>query len=266
MARQKIDKETRKVLNEARKMIEDTMKADGNEAETRRRVERMFSSIMGYDVFKHITREHAVKGAGETEYCDFAIQLEDDKPDKPIILVELKRATTDLAKKHLKQVSSYAINKGCEWVVLTNGREWQLHHISFGQPPQTKLVTFWNLLEDNPTKLMKSFELISYRNVKKGGLNRLWRKQDVLSTRNLLEVILSEDSLRYTRREFKRSKGVTVTPEDLVGAFRRLLNESANNEMEGIKIALPERKRRRTATARKTDTMTCSDETSITGT
>ena len=56
MARQKLDKETRKALLNARKMIEAVAKADGNESETRRRVERIFESLMGYDVLKHITR------------------------------------------------------------------------------------------------------------------------------------------------------------------------------------------------------------------
>ena len=121
MVKKKLDRETKKTILNARDMIEQVAKADGNEAETRRRVERIFDSLMGYDTLKHITREHAVHGVGDTEYCDFAIQLDDKEPSVPIMLVELKRVNIDLMPKHLKQAASYAINMGCEWVLLTNG-------------------------------------------------------------------------------------------------------------------------------------------------
>lgn len=66
MPRGKLSSETRRALRSATAMIADVVRADGDEAETRRRVERIFESVMGYDVFKHISREHAVRGAGET--------------------------------------------------------------------------------------------------------------------------------------------------------------------------------------------------------
>ena len=131
MARKKIDRETKKAILEARKMIADVARKDGNEAETRKRVERIFEWVMGYDALKHISSEHAVHGAGETEHCDFAIQLDKDEAAKPVIFVEIKRVNVDLAIKHLKQVSSYAINAGCEWIMLTNGREWRVYPPTF---------------------------------------------------------------------------------------------------------------------------------------
>lgn len=249
MARQRLDRETRRAVLGARQLIEDVAKADGNEAETRRRVERIFESVMGYDVFEHVSREHAVRGAGETEHCDFAIQLGEGEDLRAVIMVELKRVNIDLAPKHLKQVSSYAINAGCEWIVLTNGKEWRLYHVSFGQPPVTKLLDSWDLLHDEPAVLARKFDAIGYRNVKKGGLQRLWEKTNVLTQRNLLRAILSEGSLKLIRRELRRSTGVLVTPEEVVGALRRLLNEAAISEMESVKISLPERKRPRRAPA-----------------
>ena len=245
MARQKLDKETRKALLNARKMIEAVAKADGNEAETRKRVDRIFETVMGYDTFKHITREHAVHGVGDTEYCDFAIQLDNKESSVPIMLVELKRVNIDLMPKHLKQVSSYAVNMGCEWVLLTNGKEWKLYHISFTQPPQTKLLDSWNLINDDPVILAKKFNLIGYKNIKRGGLERLWEKSNVLTEHNMLKVILSEDSIRLIRRGLKKATGVTVSPEEIVGAVRRMLNEAALGEMQKIKISLPEKKQRK---------------------
>jgi len=250
MARQKLDKETKKAILAARNMIEVVAKADGNEAETRRRVERIFESLMGYDTLKHITREHAVHGVGDTEYCDFAIQLDNKESSVPIVLVELKKVNVDLMPKHLKQVSSYAINMGCEWVLLTNGKEWKLYHISFGQPPQPKLVDSWNLISDDPVILAEKFSLVGYKNIKKGGLARLWEKSNVLTAQNILKVILSKESIILIRRRLKRATDVLVSPEDIVGAVRRLLNEAAVGEMEKLKISLPEKKQQKRTSSR----------------
>ena len=249
MARQKLDKETRKALLEARKMIEEVAKRDGNEAETRARVRHIFGTIMGYDIFKHITAEYAIHGAGDTVHCDIAVQLEREESSGPDFLVELKRVNMDLTSKHLRQAASYAIDIGCEWVLLTNSKEWKLYHISFGKPPQAKLIDSWNLINDAPVILAEKFNLIGYKNIKKGGLAQLWEKANVLTAQNILKVILSEASIGLIRRGLKRVTDVTVSPEEIVGAVRRLLNEAALTEMEKIKISLPKRKPRKRITA-----------------
>ena len=251
MARQKLDRETRKVLLNARKMIEEVAKRDGNEAATRARVRHIFGTIMGYDIFKHITAEYAIHGAGDTVHCDIAVQLEREESSGPDFLVELKRVNIDLAPKHLRQAASYAIDIGCEWVLLTNSKEWKLYHISFGKPPQTKLVDSWNLINDAPVILAEKFNLIGYKNIKRGGLARLWEKSNVLTAQNILKVILSEESIKLIRRGLKKATDVTVSPEEIIGTVRRLLNEAAVGEMEKIKISLPAKKKRKSITISK---------------
>jgi len=233
----KLDRETRKALTEARELIDSISKTDANEAETRRRVERLFNSLMGYDVFKHITREYSVENPGDTDYCDFAIVL--DETTKPVVLVEIKKVNAELAQRHIKQAASYAINAGCEWVILTNGQGWRLYHITFGQPPETTLLEQWNLLTDDYHILAEKFEIVGYKNVKRGGLAQLWQKSSVLIPHNVLKIILSESSITSIRRELKRTTKVSVAPEEVVGAVRRLLNESAVAEIEKLRIYLP---------------------------
>jgi hypothetical protein len=244
MARTSVDKSIRYAIRDAQNMVRALEKSDGNEAETRRRVERMFDTLMGYDVFKHITREHAVRGAGETEHCDFVIQVEEGPNPKPEIMVELKRVGIDLAPKHVGQAAGYAINKGCEWVLLTNSKDWRLYHVTFGQPPETKLVQTWNLFDEDFGKLASMFDTISYRNVRKGNLDQLWQKASVLTPRSVLSAILSEDSVKLLRKRLKSSAGVPVSPEDVVKAVRRMLNEASGAEMENIRISIPEGRNR----------------------
>jgi hypothetical protein len=253
MSRTKVDSEVRHAILNARRMIQEAEKADCNEAETRRRIERMLNSLMGYDVFKHLSRERAVRGAGETEHVDFTIQVEEGESAKPVVMLEIKRVNIDLSRKHLGQVTSYAIDAGCEWVLLTNGKEWQLHHVSFGQPPVTKPIHSWNLITDDVSILAEHFELISFKSVKRGALDELWQKTNVLRPRNLLQAMLSEDSIKLLRRELRKDSGVLLSPEDIVAGIRRMLNEAALGELDNIRVSLtsarPGRKKRKTKKA-----------------
>ncbi len=244
MPRHSLDKDIKKAILEARSMVEAIAKADSGEAETRARIDHIFKSLMGYDRFKHMTEEYAIHGAGETTHCDIAIQLDHEEEAKPEMFVECKRVNIKLAQKHIGQAASYAINYGCEWVLLTNSKDWKLYHITFGQPPQTKLVESWNLLTDDPTVLAKKFGIISYKNVKNNGLDKLWETVNVLNASNMLKAILSEESIKLYQRRLKKSTGVSISPEDIVGQFRHLLNESALSEMNNIKILLPARQQR----------------------
>jgi hypothetical protein len=244
MAKRSLDKDIKKAILEARSMVEAIAKVDASEAETRRRIDHIFEILMGYDRFKHITEEYAVKGAGDTTHCDIAVQLGHEEESKPEMFVECKRVNINLTQKHIGQAASYAINYGCEWVLLTNSKDWKLYHITFGQPPQTKLIESWNLLNDDPLVLAKKFEIISYRNVKNKGLDTLWETVNVLNANNMLKAILSEESIKLYQRRLKKTTGVRISPEDIVGQFRHLLNEAALSEMDNIRISLPARQRR----------------------
>jgi hypothetical protein len=244
MAKRSLGKDIKKAILEARSMVEAIAKVDASEAETRRRIDNIFETVMGYDRFKHITEEYAIKGAGDTTHCDIAVQLGHEEESKPEMFVECKKVNINLTQKHIGQAASYAINYGCEWVLLTNSKDWRLYHITFGQPPQTKLIEAWNLVDDDPLVLAKKFEIIRYKNVKNKGLDTLWEKRNVLTANNMLKAILSEESIKVYQRRLKKATGVRISPEDIVGQFRHLLNEAALSEMDNIRISLPARQRR----------------------
>ena len=73
----------------------------------------------------------------------------------------------------------------------------------------------------------------------------------MLTAQNILKIILSEESIRLIRRGLRKATEVTVSPEEIVGAVRHLLNEAAVAEMEKIKISLPEKKQHKKKTASK---------------
>lgn len=231
-----LDKDVRKALLEARSMTEVIIKSDSNEAETRPRIERMFESLMGYNGLIHIKREHRIHAIGDSDYCDFVIQLAPEAT--PLIIVEAKKVNVELADKHVKQAASYGINTGCEWILLTNAREWRIYHIAYGPPPQAVLLDSWNLMNDDLPILASKFDLISLKSVKRGTLEQLKQKTNALTAENLLKIILSEPSISMIRRELRRREKIALYPEEIVSGIRRLLNESAMNAMESMKISL----------------------------
>lgn len=244
MAKRSLDKDIKKTILEARDLVTAIAKADSNEAETRRRIDHILEMVMGYDTFKHLTQEYAIHGAGDTAHCDIAIQLGHEESAKPEMLIEAKRVNIDLAPKHIRQAASYAIDIGCEWILLTNSNEWKLYHIAYGKPPETRLIESWSLLNDDPLALAKKFALVSYKNVRNKSLDALWQKRIALTPGNMLRTILSEESIKLYQRRLRKSTRVNISPEDIVSQFRHLLNESALSEMNNIKILLPARQQR----------------------
>ncbi|HZE70569.1 MAG TPA: hypothetical protein VE135_13730 [Pyrinomonadaceae bacterium] len=96
------------------KPLSDLVARDANEGDTRLLVTDMLCDGFGFDKYSELTTEYRVKG----EFADFGIRLDKDL----LAFLEVKRVNTRLAPKHLRQVESYAVNEGVEWVILTTLR------------------------------------------------------------------------------------------------------------------------------------------------
>jgi predicted type IV restriction endonuclease len=240
--RKKKSHSLRDKIRAARSMIQDIVDIDANEAETRRRLERIFVDVLGYDEWKDLTREKSVRGAGDTEHVDFAVKIEREFK----FFVELKRVSAVLAPKHLKQAVRYAIDSGINWVVLTNSVQWEVYHIEYGKPPKHAMVLNFDFLKDDIGLLVKKMPLLSKKIVKRGGLDNLWSKTKSLSVGNLLKAILADDSIRAIRRNIRKETEVSVSVEEIVSALRKTLNEKALSLLENLSVVLSPSKRVRT--------------------
>ena len=89
------------------------------EEEVSSAVKNIFEHAFGWEMHSEILSQDPVK----TKRCDITIKLQDDV----LFLVEIKKANVSLNDNHLFQVNSYAVHKGVEWVILTNGDDWQIH-------------------------------------------------------------------------------------------------------------------------------------------
>ncbi len=228
----------RKQLRHAQKLVIQIKNQESNEAETRRHIDKVLELLCGYDALKHLTREHSIRGPGDTEFADFVIRSEDSID----IVVEIKRADLTLTPKHVKQGSRYCFDLGCSWMVLTNAVEWRLYKVLFSQPSDVVLVATWDILADDPHELAEKFDLISLRSIRKKVLDKYWHKKSALREMVLLSAILSEQVLITIRKVLRKKTGVLVHSEDLVSSFRKLLNERASACIDEIDITLPIKK------------------------
>lgn len=197
------------------KPLNDLCQRDANEGDTRLVITDFLCEGLGFDKYSELTTEYRVKG----EFADFGIRLD----LQMFAFIEVKRVNTSLGEKHLRQVQSYALNEGCEWVLLSNGHTWQLYHITAGLPVVTDLVHQADLLTDQPiSQKVNDFFFFSREAIKRGLIKTLWEARRATSPTSLAGVIMTEPVLVAIRKELRKSTGQAIGMTDLI----KLLKET----------------------------------------
>ena len=130
----------RRGLRKFTQIARDARRNGVNESDTRLIITAVLTELLGWDTFEDITSEQCIKG----QYCDYAL-----KRDGGIFaIVEAKAACDDALGEHLYQAVSYAANEGVDWVILTNGADWQVYRLVFDKPVSQDLVFEVSLLDE----------------------------------------------------------------------------------------------------------------------
>src|SRR5215204_4624975 len=197
------------------KPLADLVARDANEGDTRLLVTDMLCEGFGFDKYAELTTEYRVKG----EFADYGIRLDKDL----IAFLEVKRVATRLAAKHLRQVETYAVNEGVEWVILTSGAVWQVYHITGGLPIVLDLALEVDLLNEH-TLAQKANQLyyLTRESLKRRQIDGLWQAKRATSPKSLAKVLCSDNVVTAIRKELRRTTGQSVTEVEIV----RLLNET----------------------------------------
>jgi predicted type IV restriction endonuclease len=196
------------------KPLADMVARDANEGDTRLLVTDFLCEALGYDKFEDLTTEYSVKG----EFADYGVRI-----DKQLVaFIEVKRVTTKLGTKHLRQVEMYAVNEGVEWVILTNGVEWQVYHLTGGLPVVIDLVATVDLLsaEQLPKKVDQMYYL-SRESLKRRQIDELWLARRATSPKSLAQILLSEPVTTAIRKELKRATGHNADTAELEVLLRQ---------------------------------------------
>jgi predicted type IV restriction endonuclease len=197
------------------KPLSDLVARDANEGDTRLLVTDMLCDGFGFDKYTELTTEYRVKG----EFADYGIRLEKDL----IAFLEVKRVATKLAAKHLRQVETYAVNEGVEWVILTSGVVWQVYHITGGLPIVVDLALEVDLLgEETLTQKANQLYYLTRESLKRRQIDSLWQAKRATSPKSLAKVLRAENVVAAIRKELRRTTGQSVTEQEIV----RLLNDT----------------------------------------
>jgi hypothetical protein len=223
-----------------------------NESDTAMFLVKFFEEVLGYDSLKgEISKELAIKD----RYCDIALKV--DGAVK--LLVEAKAASLKgLTDKHIEQAENYASRAGLPWVILTNGVEWRLYHLTFTEGEgiahdvafEANLVTE---VESGPDGLWSKLSVLTRTAVKRNDLDEFWSHKKVLSAASIIRVLFHEDVLSVIRRELNRDAPARLDVEDVFKAVRDVLSKEALAEAGDLGIR---KKRKRRRKVERTDAAT----------
>lgn len=215
-----------------------------NESDTVMYLVKFFEEVLGYDALKgEISKEVQVKD----RFCDIALKIE----GAVRVLVEVKAASVKaLVDKHIDQAESYAAHSGIPWVLLTNGVEWRLYHLTFNEGEgiahdvafEAKLV---DEIEVGPEVIWAKLEMLSRASVKKGALEEFWAQKKVLSPASVVRVLFGEDILRLIRRELRKDSEVMLDLQDVFNAVRDVISKESLANAGDLGIVKRRKRRRR---------------------
>jgi len=130
-----------KEINKFQKVLKTAKDRDVNESDTVTIITDMLAVVFGFDKYTEITSEQAIRGT----FCDLAIKLE----GKIKFIIEVKAIGLTLKENHLRQAIGYGATYGIQWVVLTNGIDWEIYKIKFEKPVDHDLVCSFDFTKLN---------------------------------------------------------------------------------------------------------------------
>ena len=196
----------------------DAKNRDVKESDTVAIVTPILAEIFGYDQFREITSEKAVKST----LCDLAIKLNDNT--KPCLIIEVKRIGMELKKKHVDQVGYYGSRDGVKWVIVTNGIHWQVYKVIYGDSPGEELVVefYFDKLNHKSSSDLESLYLLTKEGLIRCCLDDFDAHIQAMSRFSLAATILSEPVIEVIRRELRKlSPGTKITVEEIEEAVKK---------------------------------------------
>ena len=152
------------------RLFNEMRKSKANESETVARLRHFFEEALGYDEIKDISSETEMKG----KYVDLCLKIDDNI----CLLVEAKAAAIELRVRQIDQAKHYASENGFRWVLLTNGVDWNLYHVTFNEDEGIEYDPAFSvsLADEKLDKAVDSLALLHKRSIAKDGLERFWRE------------------------------------------------------------------------------------------
>jgi hypothetical protein len=215
-----------------------------NESDTVMYLIKFFEDALGYDSLKgELSKEVAIKD----RYCDFAVKLDGGIQ----LLVEAKAASLKvLSDKNIEQAENYASRAGIEWVLLTNGIEWKLFHLTFAESEGIAhdlafSLNLLELVEQDAECLWGCLGLLSKAAMKKKELGEFWSRKKILRPASVVKVLLAEPVLAVIRRELNREAPARLDIQDVYNAVRDTLSKESLAEAGDLNLRTKKKRKKR---------------------
>lgn len=192
-----------------------------DEAATRIMIDNFLTEVLGYKELIDIKTEYRIRG----EYADYVIQTGRKKQ----FVVEVKSIQFDLNENHLRQSLNYAANEGIDWILLLNGRQLELYHVSFGKPVSCSRVFSINLLDKVEVK--KTPEMLVYLTKKcvvKNELDSYWKRTSAITPENFAKSLYSEEVARIVRNDIKNETGIYFQIDDIAEVLYEVITKKVD--------------------------------------
>lgn len=199
-----------------------------DESATRLMINSFLTSVLGYEELDEIKTEYAIKGT----YADYVIQLE----KKQHIVIEVKAIQIDINDNHIRQAVNYAANEGIDWVLLTNGRQWQLYRVIFEKPLRNQQVFNFNMTElDEFKKAQECFEFLTKKCVANGDLEKFWNRFISVEPANMSKHFYNYETVKLMKKLLKREVGINFSDDEVFDAIHQIITTPIEGDKPRMK-------------------------------
>ena len=199
---QKVLKRFSANLPKFKRVLKKAREKDVNESDTVAIITDMLSSIFGYDKYDEVTSEYAIKNT----FCDLAIKIN----NKVRFLIEVKAIGIDLKDNHLNQALGYGAKEGIDWIILTNGIEWNVYKVSLKSTLDSDLLCNFNLLDLNMKKEQdkNTLFILCKEGLSKEAISEYHEKQIAVNKFMVSAIMNTESIVNSIRLQLKK-----ITPD-----------------------------------------------------
>jgi len=158
------------------------------------------SDLFGFDRYSEVTSELDNREA----VYDFAIHSSGSVG----MLVRVSPIGTAPDDRYLLATAQHALLNGVEWIVLTNGIGWQVHHVedTGKTKPETPVVLAFDLSHMQPGREahLDTLFLLTSEGHRGAGLDHFRLRLEVTNRHYLAAMILSDPVVAAVRRELRK--------------------------------------------------------------
>ena len=119
---------------------------------------------------------------------------------------------------------------------MTNGVAWNLYHLEFEEGIEYEHVFMIDFASDPVDKAANMLCLLHRQSISKGEHEQFWQRHLALSPESIGKVLFIEETLRFLRRQLRKSEGMLFDIEDLAESMHNMFSTEARERIGPLKI------------------------------